>query len=131
MATYRWTTAKGAQIILDHTVAVEAYTEEIDADGIAVPVTKTRQVRSTLIAVDGKTYPATIGRANQAGKSLPAVNFEIGGHPAAAFIPEDICRELFAPAQDEIEAAKAEAKHEAFTRRWEAGYGDARANVRR
>jgi hypothetical protein len=131
MAVYKWTTPKGAAIELDYTASTEHYTETVDADGFKVEVPRTRRVYTTTVAVNGTTYPAKIGSVKQDGRYVDAVRFQLGDREAAVVIPENVCKQLFAPSQAEKAMDKFEAEQEAFTRRWESGYGDAEINTRR
>jgi hypothetical protein len=122
MAVYKWTTPKGAAIELDYSVSTEHYTEIIDADGPKVEVAKTRRVCTINATVNGTTYPA---------KWVDAVKFALNDRQAAIVIPDHIRQAMATPNPAEAALDKFEAEQEAFTRRWESGYGDAEINTRR
>jgi uncharacterized protein YdeI (YjbR/CyaY-like superfamily) len=131
MAVYKWTTPKGAAIELDYSVSTEHYTEIIDADGPKVEVAKTRRVCTINATVNGTTYPAKLGTTKQDGKWVDAVKFALNDRQAAIVIPDHIRQAMATPNPAEAALDKFEAEQEAFTRRWESGYGDAEINTRR
>jgi hypothetical protein len=131
MAVYKWTTPKGAAIELDYSVSTEHYTEIVDADGLKVEVAKMRQAYTINVTANGNTYPATLGNVKQDGQWVEAVKFTANGQPVAVVIPDHIRKTMATTNQGEVALDKFEAEQEAFTLRWESGYGDAEINTRR
>jgi len=100
MTTYKWTTEKGANV----EVTISEVKEVINADGHKIETNKIYKQIDKFV-VNGTEYKASFGWA----KGKTAIEFKIGSQEAAAIIPENIYKEMFAK---EIAAQAASIKAE-------------------